>query len=165
MSLYSSFFQSRMLVVNEIGHLLSQLLLWYNVTAERETLRAAKSDKSGQPQQRYFRIPFMKQASENRLSDGIEKGWWLGHFDGRWIARQMELHEDKAPILFVAGKYAGFHTLRSIVFCRRGRTCIRPRLSTFRTSTCVWLLTLALVVSLKTDINREEYLARHGSDK
>ena len=32
-----------------------------------------------------------------------KKGWWLAHFDGQWIARQMELHPDKPAILLVAG--------------------------------------------------------------
>jgi myosin-6 len=33
-----------------------------------------------------------------------KKGWWFAHFDGEWIARQMELHPDQPPVLFVAGK-------------------------------------------------------------
>ena len=33
-----------------------------------------------------------------------QKGWWYAHFDGQWIARQMELHPDKVPVLLVAGK-------------------------------------------------------------
>uniref|UniRef100_A0A8C6TVN2 Unconventional myosin-VI n=1 Tax=Neogobius melanostomus TaxID=47308 RepID=A0A8C6TVN2_9GOBI len=44
-------------------------------------------------QQRYFRIPFIRP-----------KGWWYAHFDGPWIARQVELHPDKRPIVLVAGK-------------------------------------------------------------
>jgi hypothetical protein len=34
----------------------------------------------------------------------VEKGWWYAHFDGEWIARQMELHPDRPPILLIAGK-------------------------------------------------------------
>lgn len=34
----------------------------------------------------------------------IKKGWWFAHFDGQWIARQMELHPEKAPVLLLAGK-------------------------------------------------------------
>ena len=30
---------------------------------------------------------------------------WYAHFDGEWIARQMELHPDKPPILLVAGEW------------------------------------------------------------
>ncbi len=37
-------------------------------------------------------------------SQQAEKGWWYAHFDGEWIARQMELHPDRAPILLLAGK-------------------------------------------------------------
>ena len=48
----------------------------------------------------YIHISFLVQS---------RKGWWFAHFDGRWIARQMELHPDNATntvnaILLVAGK-------------------------------------------------------------
>ena len=33
-----------------------------------------------------------------------KKGWWYAHFDGQYVARQMELHPDKQAILLVAGK-------------------------------------------------------------
>lgn len=32
-------------------------------------------------------------------------GMWYAHFDGQWIARQMELHPNKKPVLLLAGKY------------------------------------------------------------
>jgi myosin-6 len=35
-------------------------------------------------------------------SDG-KKGWWYAHFDGKWIARQMEIYEDKPAVLLLAG--------------------------------------------------------------
>ncbi|XP_018568271.1 myosin heavy chain 95F isoform X2 [Anoplophora glabripennis] len=49
--------------------------------------------------QRYFRIPFQRPGG-----DQSKRGWWYAHFDGQYVARQMELHPDKAPILLVAGK-------------------------------------------------------------
>lgn len=49
--------------------------------------------------QRYFRIPFQRPGT-----DQSKRGWWYAHFDGQYVARQMELHPDKAPILLVAGK-------------------------------------------------------------
>lgn len=49
--------------------------------------------------QRYFRIPFQRPGG-----DQGKRGWWYAHFDGQYVARQMELHPDKAPILLVAGK-------------------------------------------------------------
>ncbi|KAJ8389356.1 hypothetical protein AAFF_G00120640 [Aldrovandia affinis] len=56
-------------------------------------------------QQRYFRIPFIRPGDQYKDSQGNKKGgWWYAHFDGPWIARQMELHPDKPPILLVAGK-------------------------------------------------------------
>ena len=62
--------------------------------------------------QRYFRIPFVKSSSSSSSSgaDSVAaassevKGYWYAHFDGQWIARQMELHPDKAAVLLVAGK-------------------------------------------------------------
>nr|XP_033792370.1 unconventional myosin-VI isoform X3 [Geotrypetes seraphini] len=55
-------------------------------------------------QQRYFRIPFIRPVDQYKDPQNKKKGWWYAHFDGTWIARQMELHPDKAPILLVAGK-------------------------------------------------------------
>ena len=83
------------------------------ILAEQETSRVSKPavDKSMKAQQRYFCIPFTKPSDDHRSSDhrssdaGVTvKGSWYAHFDGRWIARQMELHNDKAPVLLVAGK-------------------------------------------------------------
>jgi myosin-6 len=53
--------------------------------------------QDGAAQQRYFRIPFTK--------DGQNKGLWYSHFDGQYIARQMEIHPGKPPVLLVAGEY------------------------------------------------------------
>ncbi|XP_040284607.1 unconventional myosin-VI isoform X5 [Bufo bufo] len=55
-------------------------------------------------QQRYFRIPFIRPADQYKEPQNKKKGWWYAHFDGPWIARQMELHPDKPPIMLVAGK-------------------------------------------------------------
>ncbi|XP_041105441.1 myosin VIa isoform X2 [Polyodon spathula] len=55
-------------------------------------------------QQRYFRIPFIRPADQYKDPQNKKKGWWYAHFDGPWIARQMELHPDKQPIMLVAGK-------------------------------------------------------------
>jgi len=52
--------------------------------------------------QRFFRIPFVKAGETNVTSD--KKGQWYAHFDGQWIARQMELHPDKPPVLLIAGR-------------------------------------------------------------
>ncbi|XP_054709607.1 unconventional myosin-VI-like [Uloborus diversus] len=46
---------------------------------------------------RYFRIPFVRP-------NCAQKGWWYAHFNGQWIARQLELHPDKPPIHLIAGK-------------------------------------------------------------
>ena len=54
-------------------------------------------------QQRYFRIPFIRPADQYKDPQNKKKGWWYAHFDGPWIARQLELHPDKQPILLVAG--------------------------------------------------------------
>ncbi|XP_062325010.1 myosin VIb isoform X2 [Osmerus eperlanus] len=54
--------------------------------------------------QRYFRIPFIRPADQYKDPQNKKKGWWYAHFDGPWIARQMELHPDKQPVVLVAGK-------------------------------------------------------------
>lgn len=50
---------------------------------------------TGEAQQRYFRVPFTK--------DGQNRGLWYAHFDGQYIARQMEIHAGRAPALLIAG--------------------------------------------------------------
>lgn len=55
-------------------------------------------------QQRYFRIPFIQPGDQYKDPQNKKKGWWYAHFDGPWIARQMELHPDKQPIMLVAGE-------------------------------------------------------------
>ncbi|BFZ10301.1 hypothetical protein BsWGS_13340 [Bradybaena similaris] len=61
--------------------------------------KAASKGSSGE--QRYFRIPFARPADEYR--EESKHGMWYSHFDGQWIARQMELYPGKPPVLLVAG--------------------------------------------------------------
>ncbi|KAJ3613824.1 hypothetical protein NHX12_020070 [Muraenolepis orangiensis] len=65
---------------------------------------AAPQEVAMNRQQRYFRIPFIRPADQYKDPQNKKKGWWYAHFDGPWIARQMELHPDKRPIVLVAGK-------------------------------------------------------------
>ncbi|XP_066460885.1 unconventional myosin-VI isoform X5 [Eleutherodactylus coqui] len=67
-------------------------------------LPARQQEVEANRQQRYFRIPFIRPADQYKEPQNKKKGWWYAHFDGPWIARQMELHPDKPPILLVAGK-------------------------------------------------------------
>lgn len=60
--------------------------------SEQDTLKMHNNE------QRYFRIPFVKSSSNSG-----QRGWWFAHFDGQWIARQLELHPGKEPILLIAG--------------------------------------------------------------
>lgn len=53
--------------------------------------------------QRFFRIPFARPADEYREGSEKKHGMWYAHFDGKWIARQMEVYPDKSPILMLAG--------------------------------------------------------------
>lgn len=56
--------------------------------------------------QRFFRIPFVRPPAAGQSDNpntGGKRGWWYAHFDGQYVARQMELHPDKPPILLVAG--------------------------------------------------------------
>ncbi|XP_057624775.1 unconventional myosin-VI isoform X4 [Chionomys nivalis] len=67
-------------------------------------LSARQQELEMNRQQRFFRIPFIRPADQYKDPQNKKKGWWYAHFDGPWIARQMELHPDKPPILLVAGK-------------------------------------------------------------
>jgi len=72
------------------------------------------SNSNTEHDSRYFRIPFAKptetinnQENQNNPispSHQTPKGWWYAHFDGEWIARQMEILPDQKPVLLVAGK-------------------------------------------------------------
>jgi len=66
--------------------------------APRPPPKAKKNDRP----QRYFRIPFVRPG-EKAPNKGAKKGWWYAHFDGQWIARQMELHPERPPVLLIAG--------------------------------------------------------------
>jgi len=59
--------------------------------------------KSGVNAQRFFRIPFARPADQMRNGSENKKGWWYSHFDGNWIARQMEIYDDKPSVILLAG--------------------------------------------------------------
>merc|ERR1711871_770330 len=63
--------------------------------------RPPPKKKTADRPQRFFRIPFVKPGDKKT---GAKKGWWYAHFDGQWIARQMELHPEKSPVLLTAGR-------------------------------------------------------------
>lgn len=67
--------------------------------APRPPPKAKKTDRP----QRFFRIPFVRPG-EKAPNKGAKKGWWYAHFDGQWIARQMELHPERPPVLLIAGQ-------------------------------------------------------------
>ncbi|XP_026322263.1 myosin heavy chain 95F [Hyposmocoma kahamanoa] len=53
---------------------------------------------------RYFRIPFVRPSATGGATDSPDRrGWWYAHFDGQYVARQMELHPDKTPVLLQSG--------------------------------------------------------------
>lgn len=54
-------------------------------------------DVRGKNEQRFFRLSFLQNGANS-------KGMWYAHFNGKWIARQMEIHSEREPILLVAGK-------------------------------------------------------------
>ncbi|XP_047022842.1 myosin heavy chain 95F isoform X1 [Helicoverpa zea] len=73
--------------------------------APQSIMDAAKSPRIAQKgeilgaRHRYFRIPFVRAGA----ADAERRGWWYAHFDGQYVARQMELHPDKTPVLLQAG--------------------------------------------------------------
>ena len=78
------------------------MMLIFRTAEHAVAAKASKPDK--EHAQRFFRIPFVRPADQHRDDEYRKKGWWYAHFDGKWIARQMELHPDKQPVLLVAGE-------------------------------------------------------------
>lgn len=74
----------------------------HGAAAKRSAAPKPPKKKKEERPQRFFRIPFVRPDQKNKA--GAKKGWWFAHFDGQWIARQMELHPEKPPVLLVAGK-------------------------------------------------------------
>ncbi|XP_076028716.1 myosin heavy chain 95F-like isoform X3 [Oratosquilla oratoria] len=74
--------------------------------AARGTQRvAAKPQKPGGKNiQRYFCIPHDHPSDQHCGDEQQKKRWRYAHFDGDWIARQMELHPEKPAILLVSGQ-------------------------------------------------------------
>lgn len=78
--------------------------------APQSIMDAAKSPRLPQKgdilgaRHRYFRIPFVRAGASGAAGAEQERrGWWYAHFDGQYVARQMELHPDKTPVLLQAG--------------------------------------------------------------
>jgi len=69
-----------------------------SILDQNVNLNSNKPNPNNKSEQRYFRIPFVKP---NTTSG--QKGWWFAHFDGQWIARQLEIHPERLPILLIAG--------------------------------------------------------------
>lgn len=91
-----------------------------NISAGKAPPRAQQKQDITSNAHRYFRIPFVRPNSTNATDNSkfslhlplkslndffysAKRGWWYAHFDGQYVARQMELHADKPPILLVAG--------------------------------------------------------------
>ena len=73
--------------------------------AAKPVLRHKLDEASASSAQRFFRVPFTKSSSDGGNNVAPDKrGYWYAHFDGQWIARQMELHPDRSPVLLIAGR-------------------------------------------------------------
>lgn len=70
--------------------------------AAQKTPKLPQKNAVLETSQRYFRIPFIRPNTVTS-ADQSKRGWWFAHFDGQYVARQMELHPEKAPVLLVAG--------------------------------------------------------------
>ena len=64
--------------------------------AGKATVQAPKKSITS-TDQRYFRVPFVRPNSVDNV-----RGWWFAHFDGEWIARQMEIHPGNCPVTLVS---------------------------------------------------------------
>ena len=89
---------------SENGSILKLNFFIHPGTAVRAAPKGSEKKKNPVEVQRYFRIPFVRPTDQHREDGPKKKGWWYAHFDGKWIARQMELHPDKDPVLLLSGK-------------------------------------------------------------
>lgn len=64
---------------------------------------AKKSAAATARPQRFFRVSFARPSDQYRNADYKKVGWWYAHFDGEWIARQLEIHAN-GVLLLVSGK-------------------------------------------------------------
>ena len=62
--------------------------------------RVGVHSEEDKEREKYFRVPFSRPNPEQLDKN---RGWWYAHFKGQWIARQLELYPDTAPLLLVAG--------------------------------------------------------------
>ncbi|XP_028397546.1 unconventional myosin-VI-like [Dendronephthya gigantea] len=80
---------------------------WKNKNKDRTASHASVSKPTSRlpPRrpQRYFRVPFVKPGDEYRDNDFKKRGYWFAHFDGQWIARQLEIHPNGVNVVLVAG--------------------------------------------------------------
>jgi len=72
-------------------------------TLKKNNFLIFKSSSKDKNEQRFFRIPYARPSDQLRNSTEAKKGWWYSHFDGKWIARQMEVYDEKPSVLLVAG--------------------------------------------------------------
>lgn len=70
------------------------------VIPEKNVAQQRKGEENGI--QRFFKIPFARPADEYR-DGGHHQGMWYAHFDGNFIARQMEIYPDRPAIMMLAG--------------------------------------------------------------
>jgi len=68
---------------------------------ESSSARASKNNVQSDSENRYFKVPFVKDSVLSNLNKA--EGWWLAHFQGQWIRRQIEVHEGKTTIFLKAG--------------------------------------------------------------
>ena len=75
-----------------------------NTTPVKQVVNKQNSSKGEYNEQCFFRKSFVRPSEQTREANNQQKkGWWYAHFDGKWIARQMEIHDNKPPILLLAG--------------------------------------------------------------
>ncbi|KAH7726682.1 myosin protein [Aphelenchoides avenae] len=74
------------------------------IMANANTAPSDKTAASAQAQsiQRYFRVPFTTKGGTAGAPGST--GYWYAHFDGQYVARQMEQHPNKPTLLLVAGR-------------------------------------------------------------
>lgn len=74
-----------------------QLMLQYDSPVANGSSSSAYHERH---KQRFFRVPLTK----GLIPGEVRQGWWYAHYEGEWIARQMEIWPDREPLLLIAGQ-------------------------------------------------------------
>ncbi|VDM36765.1 unnamed protein product [Toxocara canis] len=67
-------------------------------------LQQWKERNEARDKQPVLRVPADILAQSSATNRVVQSGTWYAHFDGQWVARQMEIYPNRNPVLLIAGR-------------------------------------------------------------